>query len=69
LKDLTFAALLFDLIHGAGSFSCYWFLQNGARSPPVASEPLGYGQRHDATVDIPLDTTNVNGIANSETFS
>lgn len=40
-------------------FSCYWFLQNRARSPPVASEPLGYGQRHDATVDIPLDTTNV----------
>ncbi|WVZ12749.1 hypothetical protein V8G54_017279 [Vigna mungo] len=31
---------------------------NRARSPPVASEPLGYGQRHDATVDIPLDTTN-----------
>jgi hypothetical protein len=38
-------------------------LQNGAgsksRVPPLASEPLGFGQRHDATVDIPLDTSNV----------
>lgn len=41
-------------------------LQNGtaapgskSRIPPLASEPLGFGQRHDATVDIPLDTTNV----------
>ena len=40
-------------------FSCYWFLQNCSRSPPVASKPLGYGQRHNATVDIPLYTTNV----------
>lgn len=41
-------------------------LQNGAgapksksRVPPLASEPLGFGQKHDATVDIPLDTMNV----------
>lgn len=41
-------------------------MQNGAgapgskaRVPPVASDPLGYGQRHDATVDIPLENTNV----------
>ncbi|XP_054809288.1 secretory carrier-associated membrane protein 4-like isoform X1 [Prosopis cineraria] len=26
-----------------------------SRIPPLASEPLGFGQRHDATVDIPLD--------------
>ncbi|KAE8732226.1 SCAMP family protein isoform 4 [Hibiscus syriacus] len=25
---------------------------------PLASEPLGFGQKHDATVDIPLDTMN-----------
>ncbi|MQM06664.1 hypothetical protein Taro_039493 [Colocasia esculenta] len=35
--------------NGAGSKS---------RLPPLASEPLGYGNRHDATVDIPLDTMN-----------
>jgi hypothetical protein len=35
--------------NGAGSKS---------RVPPLASEPLGFGQRHDATVDIPLDTSN-----------
>jgi len=39
------------------------FLQNGvgskSRVPPLASEPAGFGQRHDATVDIPLDTSNV----------
>ncbi|GAU42462.1 hypothetical protein TSUD_235310 [Trifolium subterraneum] len=35
--------------NGAGSKS---------RVPPSASEPLGFGQRHDATVDIPLDTSN-----------
>ncbi|KAI9072271.1 hypothetical protein K1719_045775 [Acacia pycnantha] len=29
------------------------------RVPPAASEPLGFGQRHDATVDIPLENTNV----------
>ena len=29
-----------------------------SRIPPLASESLGFGQRHDATVDIPLDTTN-----------
>ena len=40
-------------------------LQNGAapasnlRVPPAASEPLGFGQRHDPTVDIPLDNMNV----------
>lgn len=35
-------------------------LQNGKpRIPPLASEPLGFGQKHDATVDIPLDTMNV----------
>ncbi|CAL0311777.1 unnamed protein product [Lupinus luteus] len=29
------------------------------RNPPLAPEvQLGFGQRHDATVDIPLDTTN-----------
>lgn len=35
-------------------------MQNGkSRNPPLSSEPLGYGQKHDATVDIPLDTMNV----------
>lgn len=37
-------------------------LQNGAGSKsrvPPSSEPLGFGQRHDATVDIPLETSNV----------
>ncbi|KAK3435280.1 hypothetical protein EUGRSUZ_D02626 [Eucalyptus grandis] len=29
-----------------------------SRLPPLASEPLGFGQKHDATVDIPLDTMN-----------
>ncbi|KAF8379008.1 hypothetical protein HHK36_028435 [Tetracentron sinense] len=29
-----------------------------SRLPPLASEPLGFGHRHDATVDIPLDTMN-----------
>ncbi|XP_034216016.1 secretory carrier-associated membrane protein 4 isoform X2 [Prunus dulcis] len=29
-----------------------------SRVPPLASEPLGFGQKHDATVDIPLDTMN-----------
>ncbi|GAV91695.1 SCAMP domain-containing protein [Cephalotus follicularis] len=28
------------------------------RMPPLASVPLGFGQKHDATVDIPLDTMN-----------
>ncbi|KAF7809451.1 secretory carrier-associated membrane protein 4 [Senna tora] len=27
-------------------------------NPPLSSEPLGFGQRHDATVDIPLDNMN-----------
>ncbi|XP_061343013.1 secretory carrier-associated membrane protein 4 isoform X2 [Gastrolobium bilobum] len=31
-----------------------------SRIPPLASEPLGFGQRHDATVDIPLDTITKN---------
>ncbi|XP_004512452.1 secretory carrier-associated membrane protein 4 [Cicer arietinum] len=35
--------------NGAGSKS---------RVPPLTSEPVGFGQRHDATVDIPLDTSN-----------
>jgi len=42
------------------------FFQNGATAPAskscipsLASESLGFGQRHDDTVDIPLDTTNV----------
>lgn len=37
-------------------------LQNGgavAPARPLASEPLGFGQKHDAIVDIPLDTMNV----------
>lgn len=29
-----------------------------ARVPPAASDSLGFGQKHDATVDIPLDTMN-----------
>jgi hypothetical protein len=29
------------------------------RIPPLGSETLGFGQKHDATVDIPLDTMNV----------
>ncbi|PQP99455.1 secretory carrier-associated membrane protein 4 [Prunus yedoensis var. nudiflora] len=29
-----------------------------SRVPPLASEPLGLWQKHDATVDIPLDTMN-----------
>ncbi|GKU95869.1 hypothetical protein SLEP1_g9171 [Rubroshorea leprosula] len=28
------------------------------RVPPVASVPLGFGGKHDATVDVPLDTMN-----------
>uniref|UniRef100_A0A2N9H6S5 Uncharacterized protein n=1 Tax=Fagus sylvatica TaxID=28930 RepID=A0A2N9H6S5_FAGSY len=28
------------------------------RIPPLGSETLGFGQKHDATVDIPLDTMN-----------
>ncbi|KAF4391782.1 hypothetical protein F8388_017377 [Cannabis sativa] len=39
----------------------YRFFKNGvskARVPPAASDSLGYGQKHDATVDIPLDTMN-----------
>ena len=41
-------------------------LKNGAAGPrskphipPLGSETLGFGQKHDATVDIPLDTLNV----------
>ena len=40
----------------------YESLQNGgvvAPARPLASKPLGFGQKHDATVDIPLDTMNV----------
>nr|XP_023925912.1 secretory carrier-associated membrane protein 4-like [Quercus suber] len=40
-------------------------LKNGAAGPrskphipPLGSETLGFGQKHDATVDIPLDTLN-----------
>ncbi|KAF8380754.1 hypothetical protein HHK36_028244 [Tetracentron sinense] len=29
-----------------------------SRLPPLAPEPLGFGHKHDATVDIPLDTMN-----------
>ncbi|KAI4314538.1 hypothetical protein L6164_027436 [Bauhinia variegata] len=31
---------------------------SNSRVPPVTSEPLGFGQRHDATVDIPLNNAN-----------
>lgn len=41
-------------------------LKNGAAGPrskphipPFGSETLGFGQKHDATVDIPLDSMNV----------
>lgn len=41
-------------------------LQNGAaapgskpRIPPLGSGTLGFGQKHDATADIPLDTMSV----------
>ncbi|OMO98757.1 Secretory carrier membrane protein [Corchorus olitorius] len=36
------------------------FSNGGAVAParPLASEPLGFGQKHDATVDIPLDNMN-----------
>lgn len=41
-------------------------LKNGAAGPrskphipPLGSETLGFGQKHDAIVDIPLDTLNV----------
>lgn len=38
-------------------------LQNGggskSRIPKVVANTLGFGQKHDATVDIPLDTMNV----------
>ena len=37
-------------------------LQNGgavAPTRPLASKPLDFGQKHDATVDIPLDAMNV----------
>lgn len=40
-------------------------LQNGVAAPrskarvPPASDTLGFGQKYDATVDIPLDTMNV----------
>ncbi|KAG4992255.1 hypothetical protein JHK87_025712 [Glycine soja] len=46
------------------SYAIEWIRNGGAapasksRIPPLASQPLGFGQRHDATVDIPLDTTN-----------
>lgn len=66
---LAFDALFFIFLicHKMGfSFYLLWKLQNGAaapgsksRIPPLASESLGFGQRHDATVDIPLDTKNV----------
>ncbi|KAL6008229.1 Secretory carrier-associated membrane protein 5 [Asimina triloba] len=29
-----------------------------SRVPPTATEPLGFGRKHDATVDIPLDNMN-----------
>lgn len=57
------------------TFYFIWkIMQNGAapgsksRIPPLASEPLGFGQRHDATVDIPLDNKNVMTVANSKNF-
>ncbi|XVE65372.1 hypothetical protein DITRI_Ditri07aG0175400 [Diplodiscus trichospermus] len=36
------------------------FSNGGAVAParPLASDPLGFGQKHDATVDIPLNTMN-----------
>ena len=41
-------------------------LKNGAAGPrskahipPLGPETLGFGRKHDATVDIPLDTLNV----------
>jgi len=53
IEVITFVFILFIvkiLQNGTGSKS---------RVPSVASEPLGFGQRHDATVDIPLETSNV----------
>lgn len=45
---------------------CHWcsYPQHAAgpgsnsRLPPLAPEPLGFSHKHDATVDIPLDTMN-----------
>lgn len=45
----------------------YWdWLQNGnsatgskSRIPQMVANTLGFGQKHDATVDIPLDSMNV----------
>ncbi|KAJ8633881.1 hypothetical protein MRB53_027217 [Persea americana] len=31
---------------------------SNSRLPPLAPEPLGFSRKHDATVDIPLDTMN-----------
>ena len=44
--------------------TCLPYLQNGTASRsrpgiPLASEPVGFGQKYDATVDIPLDNMNV----------
>lgn len=49
-------------------------LQNGAAAPaskarvPPASNSLGFGQKHDATVDIPLDTMNVRKLPSHASF-
>ncbi|KAA3456333.1 secretory carrier-associated membrane protein 4 [Gossypium australe] len=44
------------------------FSNGGSVAParPLASEPLGFGQKHDATVDIPLDSMNVMKILRKE---
>lgn len=46
--------------------NCLFYLQNGStapgsksRIPQMVANTLGFGQKHDATVDIPLDSMNV----------
>lgn len=57
----------FLCIYFLNVFSLYWYLlQNGnaapgskSRIPQMVANTLGFGQKHDATVDIPLDSVNV----------
>lgn len=57
---------LFSSIHFVYSCQLLSLLQNGkatpaskSRIPQMVASTLGFGQKHDATVDIPLDSMNV----------
>lgn len=57
---------LYSVIHFVSSCQLWWLLQNGkaapaskSRIPQMVASTLGFGQKHDATVDIPLDSMNV----------